>query len=1520
MIDSSIRRSALASFALLGCAFVVMSAADARHRRRRFAPPRQWVRDNVPEAVAVLGGAGQFASVGGRLQSVVDHDSALKSAQIAATAPATAGGPFELAVPGGGAHASLRFVGVKESKASLDQGAAVYRNVQPDVDLVAVHDPERLELAFLVDKLATTPELAFEASPPQGGSLRREAQTDALLLLDKGGRARFRIAPPVAIDAHGVHRIGRFELRDHTVKIAMRWDGLTAPIVVDPAITIPYWSIVSDARAPGAKVYDAASVSHETHAVFDSARGKAVFVRPARTPQPEDTIFLFGDASRGGHEGAVQRIAPTQRPAGIAMLTGNLDATAEWLRGYSLASETWQWDGSRWSIGESAALPGVIDPALAFDSKRGRTVLYGGAYPGIGCSINTAFNASTSTTPFFCRTSDVQDVTYEFDGTTWLAKRVTGSPPPRVRAGMAYDASRETVVLFGGRELETNDKNRRIDPYGPVFPENFTKGLLGDTWTYDGTTWKQVPTASPPPALESPQLVYDAGRKVVVLIGGRSADQTTKTDLLTIWEFDGTDWVQRLAPGDSTLPPSLRTRRGATAFWNAARNRVTLFGGTVDKLDGCALTDAEIAAQTTATASDPIAREKLAATGCLGGYVHDFWEWDGSALSATGPVAYGGNVGGRWVFRQVEGAAAWSTAGAGPVVAAAPPTQGPTLLPWRYDGRADHFAPRTTLARAHYTKPASTGPIVKATSSTVKTFASPLFVANGRPEVLFDASTGTATVFVDGATMFRTDGSTWTDVAPKSSPFADGPNDFYAAAWDTLANKTVLFDPRTGTTWTFAESTGWSALARGPSDPAKWSVDPTIRVQADLRLARAYAKSEDGAKLADVLKQLPKMVFDRAHGVTVMLYAGATWEFDGITWKRGLFPSSWTTCTSGVSVAYDSKRSKTVAYGCTMPASTWEWDGTTWAGPFASPYQAAVWRDRGDLAATIWDKSINWKGTLQSTWTHANAAFDSPSLGGVSMIDGDGTVRTWDGAAWKAGPQIADGYTCFVSRADGSTFDATRGLRNLDQSFPWPIDGNTLIGKDFLPLCFFPPVVEDAANQRILAFRDGPRGLLELPTASTETRAWRAATLGNSGAVAPWGGPLLTATHPYPFELMSPEHAYFKTMSDPTTRVHQDGTTTGSFDERRIPNLWWPFRLLSDPVNKRVRLLTNRGLIWELGGETLQGLGGACESNLDCATGECNSEKVCCESATCGDAICTTCKGTAPGKCEVLAAGVAEPRGRCGTGECAGSCGGTAGACAYDAFRACGSPASCAASVLTPAGHCAPNSAACVLPGAGPACPLRPDGSPDLTVLDTSGSTVVPCSSLPTPCSGGLSCETSSTCKTACKTRMDCSSKFETCSTSGTECVTDGVALEATARGIEPVSFKEPRLRSDQEIADILKDAGHPSDDAGVVYFPVTGSAGIVPAFDPARHTPLQGLRKCVNFVETCLVVAKPKSIDQCVVSARRCVSKTPWLGDPAGDDCCPEECLSTYLEARKTKSAAASLDAMGLSGCYPGN
>jgi hypothetical protein len=90
------------------------------------------------------------------------------------------------------------------------------------------------------------------------------------------------------------------------------------------------------------------------------------------------------------------------------------------------------------------------------------------------------------------------------------------SPPPRSSASIAYDSSRQRVVLFGG--------------YDGASANNY----LGDTWEWDGNSWTQrMPTTSPPPRSEH-ALAYDAVRQRLVLFGGLGGSGIYFADT---WEF-----------------------------------------------------------------------------------------------------------------------------------------------------------------------------------------------------------------------------------------------------------------------------------------------------------------------------------------------------------------------------------------------------------------------------------------------------------------------------------------------------------------------------------------------------------------------------------------------------------------------------------------------------------------------------------------------------------------------------------------------------------------------------------------------------------------------------------------------------------------------------------------------------------------------------------------------------------------------------------------------------------------------
>ena len=89
---------------------------------------------------------------------------------------------------------------------------------------------------------------------------------------------------------------------------------------------------------------------------------------------------------------------------------------------------------------------------------------------------------------------------------TWTKQAPVVHPLARNEPAMAYDAATRTVVLFGG--LVSGQGGGR-------FP-------LGDTWTWNGTTWtKQYPPVHPL-AQAGAAMAYDAATGTAVLFGGYS--------------------------------------------------------------------------------------------------------------------------------------------------------------------------------------------------------------------------------------------------------------------------------------------------------------------------------------------------------------------------------------------------------------------------------------------------------------------------------------------------------------------------------------------------------------------------------------------------------------------------------------------------------------------------------------------------------------------------------------------------------------------------------------------------------------------------------------------------------------------------------------------------------------------------------------------------------------------------------------------------------------------------------------
>jgi hypothetical protein len=142
--------------------------------------------------------------------------------------------------------------------------------------------------------------------------------------------------------------------------------------------------------------------------------------------------------------------------------------------------------------------------AMAYDSRRGRTVLFGGI--GIG--------------PL--------DDTWEWDGSAWTQVATTG-PAPRQEHAMAFDSQRALTVLHGG-----------------TYSMHYH-----DTWEWDGLAWRQV--ADDGPTRFAHAMVYSSQAARTVLFGG-GPSTSPQADT---WEYSGTGSASVFGSGCGSPPLSL---------------------------------------------------------------------------------------------------------------------------------------------------------------------------------------------------------------------------------------------------------------------------------------------------------------------------------------------------------------------------------------------------------------------------------------------------------------------------------------------------------------------------------------------------------------------------------------------------------------------------------------------------------------------------------------------------------------------------------------------------------------------------------------------------------------------------------------------------------------------------------------------------------------------------------------------------------------------------------------------------
>ncbi len=193
--------------------------------------------------------------------------------------------------------------------------------------------------------------------------------------------------------------------------------------------------------------------------------------------------------------------------------------------------DTWEYDGRTWAqITVDATPPHRRFSAATFDTLRNRVIMFGGKQE-----------------PGFISLDD----TWAYDGTTWTQLVGSATPIARTFHTIAYDISRDRVVLMDGA--------------GPVFED------VRDLWEFDGTNWSQKTRDATPQAL-APTLAYDVGRQEVIAHGGTTGEPLY-TRIAETWAWNGTTWTDK---NPVTVPSNAEL---AALSYLPSRGRLLRFGG-----------------------------------------------------------------------------------------------------------------------------------------------------------------------------------------------------------------------------------------------------------------------------------------------------------------------------------------------------------------------------------------------------------------------------------------------------------------------------------------------------------------------------------------------------------------------------------------------------------------------------------------------------------------------------------------------------------------------------------------------------------------------------------------------------------------------------------------------------------------------------------------------------------------------------------------------------------------------------
>lgn len=517
--------------------------------------------------------------------------------------------------------------------------------------------------------------------------------------------------------------------------------------------------------------------------------------------------------------------------------------------------------------------------------------------------------------------------TWEWDG-SWRRVTTSVSPPPTVDAVMAYDHVLGRVILVGG---------------------SVNGVATAQVWTWNGAAWRQL-ASGPVRTLHSG--AYDAKRKRVVVFGGFAPDPTAGVKPTNeTWEFDGSkpdgqQWSKSPAQGPSArLAPAMA--------YDPKRGVVVLFGGMEN---------------------NPINKR-----------LDDVWEYDGTTWTqrtpSNGPPAL-------W-----RASLAWDPAQQKLVLFGGFDSNGAVDGMWTWDG--------SQWASVPATPPAARG--------------AALFSEDGRGRLLVYGGNAAE----NGGTPLG-DTQLFVTNAWQPGPATPAGRYAHAGAYDPTRHRFVMFGGFDGgtsptrQTWARTE-TGWNLVddGTGTAPPSIYGERMVYDVARDTMML--FGGTPNGSTFATLVwlfsngtwqsvtpattapgRTSLALAYDEARKEVVMFggagpgYLDDTWTWNGSNWTQKL-PAHKPPARVGAAIGYDPIRQVIVLFGgqdaSTRPiADTWIWDGSDWT-EVATPVKPSP-RSGGTLTWNAARRALVLAGGVQEfldAWEWVGNA-TSPASGTWQLV------------------------------------------------------------------------------------------------------------------------------------------------------------------------------------------------------------------------------------------------------------------------------------------------------------------------------------------------------------------------------------------------------------------------------------------------------------------------------------------------------------------------------------------------------